>query len=190
MKKIDKFIDTYISMLNENIIAEADEQSNILAKVQRELVKIKVKPSKIKISSKRSTDDKNKANDKNDSKSFLISDKEILSDVENARDNFINEFSNITNSCKNMKTLLSDDFLGKFCEIIKKFDEKIIDIANKQAKENSNNDQSGEKQEAETNNSGEGSETKEGSNEVSNKTKKDETKDNSVELNVNDKQNN
>ena len=89
-----------------------------------------------------------------------------------------------------MKTLLSDDFLGKFCEIIKKFDEKIIDIANKQTKENSNNDQSGEKQEAETNNSGEGSETKEGSNEVSNKTKKDETKDNSVELNVNDKQNN
>ena len=75
MKKIDKFIDTYISMLNENIIAEADEQSNILAKVQRELVKIKVKPSKIKISSKRSTDDKNKANDKNPSSPLTIHNK-------------------------------------------------------------------------------------------------------------------
>jgi hypothetical protein len=159
MSKIDKFIDTYISMLNDNIIIEDDQQSNILAKVYRELVKIKVKAPKIRMSSNKKKANANanaesnpesnpesnanvnaeakkptKSDDKADSQEFIIENEEVLNAIEIARNKFKENIENIATNCKNMKTFLSENFLKNFSDKIKELNDEVVEIIEEEKK--------------------------------------------------------
>lgn len=146
MRKIDKFIDTYISMLNDNIIIEDDQQSNILAKVYRELIKIKVRAPKIRMSSNKTKANANdeagkitKSDEKTDGDEFIIENEEVLKDIETARNKFKEDIENITSNCKNMKTFLSEKFLKDFSKKINELNTNIVKIIEGEKKEDIQN---------------------------------------------------
>jgi hypothetical protein len=168
-KSMNNFIETYLSLLNQNIILESEEKKPD-NKIDKEIGKLQI-TSEIEIYEKSFDDLKNLKDDDNENSANKYTNEQI-DNLKKISESFKKTFLSVLNKRKKLKLFLSSNNEKVIIDKLKEYDDEIKKIFEVKTNNNENQEEDQEEnqgdseqgvktQEANPNDSGESAETSE-----------------------------